>query len=59
MSLRRQLDALLVKHRAKGILLDTNVLLLFIFAGFMPERMEASKRLAKYDRDSGHLLLNL
>jgi hypothetical protein len=57
MSLQRQLDALAIKHRAEGILLDTNVLLLFIFAGFMPEKIVASKRLAKYDGESGHLLL--
>lgn len=56
MSLERQLDELVVKHRAKGILLDTNVLLLFVFTCFMPERIDGSKRLAKYDREFGQLL---
>jgi hypothetical protein len=39
-------------------LLDTNVLLLFVFAAFMPDKIESSKRLAKYDRAAGDLLLN-
>jgi hypothetical protein len=33
------------------------VLLLFIFAAFMPEKIEQSKRLAKYDKESAVLLL--
>jgi predicted nucleic acid-binding protein len=45
------------KHRARGILLDTNVLLLFIFAAFQPTYI-GQKRLAKYDATSGKLLVN-
>lgn len=56
MSLDSQLAALLAKHRANGVLLDTNVLLLLIFAAFMPEKIEGSRRLAKYDEASGRLL---
>lgn len=58
MSLDRQLTALASKHRARGIFLDTNVMLLFVFAVFMPEKIEGSKRLAKYDREAGELLVN-
>lgn len=57
-SLDQQLIALVSKHRAAGIFLDTNVMLLFIFAVFMPDKIEGSKRLAKYDREAGSLLLD-
>jgi hypothetical protein len=54
--LERQSKKYIAKHRRAGIFLDTNVLLLFIFAAFMPEKIEASKRLAKYDLASADLL---
>ena len=57
-SLERQLDVLAAKHRMKGVFLDTNVMLLFVFAVFMPDKIEGSKRLAKYDLEAGQLLLN-
>lgn len=57
--LQRRLRSLVSKHRRNGIFLDTNVLLLFLFAAFMPERIENSKRLAKYDASAGQLLLNV
>lgn len=56
-SLDQQLGRLVTKHSSGGIFLDTNVMLLFIFAVFMPEKIEGSKRLAKYDRAAGELLL--
>lgn len=55
-SLDRQLVKLVSKHRRNGIFLDTNVMLLFVFAIFMPDKIEASKRLAKYDREAAALL---
>jgi hypothetical protein len=57
-SLDRDLLAYLSKHRARGIMLDTNVMLLFLFAAFMPDKIEGTKRLGKYDREAGELLLN-
>jgi hypothetical protein len=55
-SFAHQLDTLAAKHRARGVFLDTNVLLLFIFAAFMPAKIEDSKRLAKYDIASAEIL---
>lgn len=44
------------QHRARGILLDTNVLLLFLFAFYQPT-MIGKKRLEKYGSDDGALLV--
>ncbi|MBC7698375.1 MAG: hypothetical protein H7Z70_08430 [Bacteroidia bacterium] len=45
------------KHRENGIFLDTNVLLLFIFALHQPSKI-GFKRLEKYNREDGQLLVN-
>lgn len=45
------------KHRTHGILLDTNVLLLFLFATHEPSKV-GIKRLAKYGEDDGKLLID-
>lgn len=53
------LDELLLslanRHGARGILLDTNVLLLLLFAVYQPN-MIGRKRLEKYSADDGALL---
>jgi uncharacterized membrane protein len=56
MSLADDIDQMVAKHRRRGVLLDTNVLLLFIFSAFMPDKIAGSKRLAKYDNDASRLL---
>ncbi|MFI3187265.1 MAG: hypothetical protein QX198_14915 [Methylococcaceae bacterium] len=43
-------------HRENGIFLDTNVLLLFIFALYQPEKI-GLKRLSKYVKEDGDLLI--
>ena len=53
--LEARLDALANLHRDRGILMDTNVLLLFLFACFKPQ-MIGRKRLEKYTNDDGELL---
>jgi hypothetical protein len=56
-SIREQEFLLLAaEHADAGILLDTNVLLLFLFARFQPA-MIGRKRLAKYSVDDADLLL--
>lgn len=52
-----QITSYLAGHQARGILLDTNVLLLFLFAAFKPA-MIGKKRLEKYDENAGKLLFN-
>lgn len=45
----------LAQHKQRGILLDTNVLLLFLVASFCP-KMIGGKRLEKYTQQDGQLL---
>jgi hypothetical protein len=55
MSLEARLLQHITQHSTSGILLDTNMLLLFIFATYMPEKI-GGKRLSKYDIEAGELL---
>ena len=48
-------DLLLKKHRSSGVLLDTNVLLLWLFTCFAPNKV-GGKRLEKYTLADGILL---
>lgn len=48
--------AMVGKHRQRGILLDTNVLLLYLFAKFQPA-LVGRKRLEKYGSDDTDLIL--
>jgi hypothetical protein len=52
-----QLQSALSTHRSRGILLDTNVLLLFLIAVFKPSLI-GKKRLEKYDEPAGNLLVD-
>lgn len=45
------------QHKAQGILLDTNVLLLLLFAIYQPDKI-GKKRLAKYGESDGELLVS-
>jgi hypothetical protein len=56
-TLDTRLRAFVSKHKLQGILLDTNVLLLFLFATHMPTLIGTS-RLAKYGERDGKLLVN-
>lgn len=56
-SMDGRLQRLLVKHRTTGVMLDTNMLLLFVFAAFHPT-MIGTKRLSAYDAAAGELLHN-
>lgn len=53
----RDLDVLLSRHRSHGVLLDTNVLLLWLFTCFAPSKI-GGKRLEKYTLADGQLLRN-
>jgi hypothetical protein len=55
-TMEERLNSLAGEHRARGILLDTNVLLLFLFAIYQPA-MIGKKRLEKYGSDDGILLV--
>ena len=55
-TLDKQLLSLANRHGARGILLDTNVLLLLLFAVYQPT-MIGRKRLEKYSADDGALLV--
>lgn len=57
MPLKDQLLAFVSQHKMQGILLDTNVLLLFLFATHQPS-MVGKKRLEKYGEDDGVLLVS-
>lgn len=52
-----QLFKLASKYKTHGILLDTNVLLLYLFATYDPSKV-GIKRLAKYGKDDGQLLIS-
>lgn len=56
-ALNDELTAFVKRHSKQGILLDTNVLLLFIIAKHQPT-MIGKKRLEKYGEDDGKLLVN-
>ena len=56
MSLQQHLTRYVEKYRSTGVILDTNLLLLYVFSQFSPN-MIGSDRLAAYDRDSASLLL--
>ena len=53
--LEQQLLALVSKHAARGILVDTNVLLLHLCGQYMPSAL-GQKRLAKYTLDDASLI---
>lgn len=55
--IKERLKKLVVQHKAKGIFLDTNVLLLFIFAVYQPSKI-GLKRLDKYVKEDGDLIKN-
>lgn len=55
--MEQRLQRLLGKHRTTGVMLDTNMLLLFVFAAFHPSSI-GTKRLAAYDVAAGELLFN-
>ncbi len=52
----QSLLALVGKHAARGILVDTNVLLLYLFGRYQPASI-GNKRLEKYGRDDATLLI--
>lgn len=56
MTYQKRLLGYIQKHRATGVMLDTNLLLLYIFGRFAPDMIGRS-RLAVYDCDSTSLLL--
>jgi len=56
MALQQDLIEYLNKYRSIGAILDTNLLLLYVFSRFSPD-MIGSGRLAAYDADSADLLL--
>ncbi|MBX9900350.1 MAG: hypothetical protein K2Y28_06150 [Burkholderiaceae bacterium] len=51
-----QLGVFVARHRNRGILLDTNILLLFISARYQPS-MIGNKRLQAYTGEDGDLLI--
>lgn len=55
-SFEQTLRGYITKHRENGIFLDTNVLLLFIFALYQPSKI-GTKRLSKYVGADGDLLI--
>lgn len=54
--LERQLISLVAKHGERGILVDTNVLLLYLFGKLLPAAL-GQKRLAKYSLEDADLIL--
>lgn len=55
-SLNKTLLNLTKLHKDNGILLDTNILLLYIFALFQPSKI-GSKRLSKYVKADGEMII--
>lgn len=55
MSLQEHLIGYAQKYRSTGVMLDTNLLLLYVFSRFLPD-MIGTSRLAAYDSDSADLL---
>lgn len=55
-NLNKTLSNLTKLHKENGILLDTNVLLLYIFALFQPSKI-GSKRLSKYVKADGEMII--
>lgn len=51
----KQLEAFAERHRTRGILIDTNVLLLLLFSLYNPQLI-GRKRLEKYTGDDGELI---
>lgn len=56
MSLQQHLINYAQKYRSNGVMLDTNLLLLYVFSRFSPNMIGAG-RLAAYDSDSADLLI--
>ena len=56
MSFQKHLINYAQKYRVTGVMLDTNLLLLYIFSHFSPDKI-GTDRLQTYDRDSADLLL--
>ncbi|USX13824.1 hypothetical protein NHH88_29965 [Oxalobacteraceae bacterium OTU3CAMAD1] len=54
-SLEQQLLKLVRKHSARGILIDTNVLLLYLFGKLLPSAI-GQKRLSKYGIDDADIV---
>lgn len=55
--LEQQLLALIGKHGARGILVDTNVLLLYLFGRYLPAAVGHRKRLEHYSLDDADLII--
>lgn len=55
--LEQQLLALIGKHGARGILVDTNVLLLYLFGQFQPDAVGRRKRLERYSAEDADLVI--
>ena len=54
--LEQQLVSLIAKHGERGILVDTNVLLLYLFGKLLPAAL-GQKRLAKYSIEDADLIV--
>lgn len=54
--LEQRLLSLVSKHRERGILIDTNVLLLYLFGKFLPAAV-GQKRLSRYSLEDADLIL--
>ncbi|MPQ60030.1 hypothetical protein [Duganella sp. FT27W] len=54
--LEQQLVSLIAKHGERGILVDTNVLLLYLFGKLLPAAL-GQKRLAKYSLEDADLIV--
>lgn len=55
--LEQQLLALISKHSARGILVDTNVLLLYLFGRYQPDTVGQRKRLEHYSLEDADLII--
>ncbi|MDT7541223.1 MAG: hypothetical protein QOE33_1127 [Acidobacteriota bacterium] len=52
----RQLDHLLTQYKSRGILIDTNLLLLFVVGMYDPKRIPKFKRTAKFTVEDFYIL---
>lgn len=56
-NLQQTLQQHIQKHNGNGIFLDTNVLLLHLFACYQPSKIGTAKRLSKYCAEDGDMLI--
>lgn len=56
-ALERQLLAWISKHATRGILVDTNVLLLYLFGLYQPAAVGKRKRLERYSLEDADLVI--